>query len=63
MTPNEKLKKFNERISHELNVFIYFKDKEFYEEVLKPHVANKIEKTIVDYFLLDMYDRGIEYYF
>ncbi len=53
MTPEEKLKKYDKYASHELNLFVYFKDKEFFEGVVKVFIRNKKEKTLVDYYLLD----------
>lgn len=62
LTDKEKLKKFNEMMSHELNVFLYFKDKQFFADIVKPHLVNKIEKDIVDYFLTDQYELALQYY-
>jgi hypothetical protein len=53
LDPLEKLKKYDKKAGHELNLFVYFKDKEFFNEVVKPHLVNKYEKTFIDYFLLD----------
>ena len=52
MSPEEQLKKYDKYISHEFNVFAYFKDKEFFNLVVKPHIANKSKKDLIDYFLL-----------
>ncbi|KRW99096.1 hypothetical protein PPERSA_07349 [Pseudocohnilembus persalinus] len=49
----KKLEKYDEFACHEINIFLYIKDKPFFEEVVKPFIANKIEKSFVDYFLLD----------
>jgi len=49
----EKLDKYDEFASNELNIFLYFKDKAFFTEVVKPFVLNKIKKEFVDYFLLE----------
>lgn len=49
---SEKLEKYNEFCSHELNFFLYCKDREFFNEVGKPFLKNKARKDIVDYFLL-----------
>ena len=38
--------------SHELNIFLYFKDKAYFEVYVSQFIANKLEKTVVDYFLL-----------
>jgi hypothetical protein len=36
---------------------LYFKDKEYFEEVVRPSIAAKKEKTLVDYFLLEEYNK------
>lgn len=52
LTPKEKLQKYNKYLGHELNVFAFFKDKKFWELVVKKHMANKTNKTFIDYFVL-----------
>jgi hypothetical protein len=52
MDSAEKLKKYDKYISHELHLFTFFKDKEFFEMVVRAHIQNKNEKTFLDYFLL-----------
>jgi hypothetical protein len=52
LTPEEQIKKYDKYISHELNLFAYFKDKEFFNAVVKPHIANKSSKQLIDHFLL-----------
>ena len=41
---------------HEFNIFLYFKDKEFFEDVVKPLLNNKKEKKLIDYYLLNDID-------
>jgi hypothetical protein len=53
LSPMDKIKKYDKYASHELNLFLYFKDNDFFVEVVKPFIENKKEKTVVDYFLLD----------
>ncbi len=38
---------------HELHFFIHQKDRAFFDEVLRPFIANKKDKTFVDRWLLD----------
>ena len=38
-----------------MNFYIYMKDKEYFERVIKPFLTNKYEKTFMDYFLLGKY--------
>jgi hypothetical protein len=52
MTPEEQIKKYDKYISHEFNLFAYFKDKDFFDLVVKPHILNKSKKQLIDYFLL-----------
>jgi hypothetical protein len=53
MESDEKLKKYDKYISHELHLYTYFKDSEFFEMVVKAHIQNKNEKTFIDFFLLN----------
>ncbi|MFT5496664.1 MAG: hypothetical protein ACI9TH_002064 [Kiritimatiellia bacterium] len=38
--------------SHELNLFLYFKDRPFFDQVIHDYLRNKKEKTFIDYWLL-----------
>ena len=35
-------------------MFVKLKDPQFFETVTRPFLMNKIEKTLVDYWLLDI---------
>ena len=48
----EKLRKYDKFASHELNLFVFFKDRKFFEGVVLPFLLNKIEKSLIDYFLI-----------
>ncbi len=50
----EKYRHFSKNACHELNLFLYFKDQAYFYEVVKPFIACKMEKTFIDYFLLEM---------
>jgi hypothetical protein len=52
LKPEEKRAKYSQFASHELNVFLRFKDPEFFATVVKPYLANKRDKTFVDHWLL-----------
>lgn len=56
-----KNKKYSKFMCNELNFFLYFKDKEFFNTVVRPGVDSKIEKSLIDYFLLEQYDKVEEY--
>jgi Ca2+-binding EF-hand superfamily protein len=53
LTLKEKLQKYDEFTSHELNLFLYAKDPRFFAEVARPFLAEKFEKTFVDKWLLE----------
>lgn len=57
LKPMEKLKKYDKFASHELNLFLFNKDKEFFNDVIRPLLENKKEKQIVDYFLLGQVEK------
>lgn len=61
LSEDEKLKKYNRYICHETNLFIYFKDREFFDKVIKPFITNKLQKTFVDLYLLGNEEEVIEY--
>ncbi|MGD8836089.1 MAG: hypothetical protein PVJ19_14190, partial [Desulfobacteraceae bacterium] len=52
MTRDEQLEKYTKYACHELNVFLYHKDPDFFSRVIKPHIQNKKDKTFVDHWLL-----------
>ncbi|KAL4445666.1 hypothetical protein ABPG74_006217 [Tetrahymena malaccensis] len=62
LSTSEKNQKYNNNLSHELNFFLYMKDKPFFESIVKSHLQNKIELTLVDLFLLGKYDDLINKY-
>lgn len=53
LTEEEKNKLLSRYSSHELNFFIYKKDPEYFRKVVKPYLQNKMEKTFIDYYLLE----------
>jgi hypothetical protein len=54
VSKEEKLKAYSENVSHEVNMFLKIKDPEFFIEIVRPFLGNKIEKTLVDLWLLDL---------
>src|SRR6185436_18393421 len=38
---------------HELHLFLYFKDRGFFDAVIRPYLAHKRTKTFLDHWLLD----------
>ena len=53
LSADEQLKKYDKFASHEFHLFTYFKDRDFFEMVIKTHIVNKNEKSFIDYFLLE----------
>ncbi len=51
---DEKRAKYDEFACHELNFFLFRKDKPFFDAVVKPYLANKKDKTFMDEFLLGL---------
>lgn len=53
MDDAEKQEKYSEYACHELNFFIYSKDRNFFDTVVRPYLENKKDKTFMDLYLLD----------
>ncbi len=49
----KKNETYNEKVCHELNVFIRENDIEYFNKVVKPFISQKLEKSIVDLCLLE----------
>ncbi|MFZ5950765.1 MAG: hypothetical protein ACOYXC_08665 [Candidatus Rifleibacteriota bacterium] len=49
----KKLELYSQFACHELNFFIYQKDKSFFDKVVKPYLVNKHDKTFMDHWLTD----------
>ena len=58
---SEKHKKYSEFQCHEVNLFLYFKDYDYFVSVAKPFIASKMEKTFIDYWLLHDHDSLFHY--
>lgn len=48
----EKSRKYDEYACHELNIFIYKKDKKFFDSTIAPYLRNKLQLTFIDQYLL-----------
>jgi hypothetical protein len=48
----ERREKYSKYACHELSLFLYFKDRAFFDAVVKPHLVHKRTKTFVDHWLL-----------
>ncbi len=52
MSDGERRSRYNELACHELNFFLYHKDRKFFESVIRPLIAQKLDKQLVDLWLL-----------
>jgi len=52
--PNKKLSFFSKNTCHELNFFIFKRDKPFFDKFVKNFIQNKLEKSFIDWFLLSI---------
>ncbi|MFO1051292.1 MAG: hypothetical protein U1F36_03630 [Planctomycetota bacterium] len=52
LKPEEKLEQYARHACHELHFFLFMKDRAFFDQVVKPYLANKAEKTFLDDWLL-----------
>ena len=53
LTTDDKREKYSEFACHELNFFIYQKDPEFFQSVVRPYLKNKHHRTFLDEWLLE----------
>ncbi len=49
----ERREHYTKYACHELHVFLYFKDRAFFDALVRPHLAHKRTKTFIDHFLLE----------
>ena len=52
LSDGERRTRYNEMACHELNFFLYHKDRKFFDTVVKPLIAQKLDKQLVDLWLL-----------
>ena len=52
LSADERGKLYGAYASHELDLFLYFKDRRFFDEVVAPHLKNKRFKQFMDKWLL-----------
>lgn len=52
LAPEEKRALYSKYACHELNVFLYEKDPEFFRDVVRPYLESKLHKTFLDRWLL-----------
>jgi hypothetical protein len=49
---SERREQYSKYACHELHLFLYFKDRAFFDDVIRPYLAHKRTKTFVDHWLL-----------
>ncbi len=49
----ERRELYKKYACHELHLFLYFKDRAFFDAVLRPYLVHKRTKTFIDHWLLD----------
>ncbi len=49
----QKLARYHEFASHELHLFLYQQDSDFFQTVVRPYLVNKVNPTFVDRWLLE----------
>jgi len=52
LTPAQKQEKYSKYACHELNFFLYKKDRAFFDKAIQPYLKNKKDKTFLDYWLI-----------
>ncbi len=53
MNVAEKEQVWSKHVCHELNLFVYFHDDPFFRQRVRACIASKLEKDLIDYFLLE----------
>jgi hypothetical protein len=53
LAEEEKRTHYSENACHEVNFFLYRKDRAFFEGVIRPYLASKRHQTFLDHYLLD----------
>ncbi len=52
LSGGERLSYYGRFASHELNLFLYCKDRPFFDRVVAPYLVNKLQKGFLDHWLL-----------
>ncbi len=52
LTDEQRRAHYNEMACHELKFFLYHKDRKFFDTVVKPLISQKLQKQLVDLWLL-----------
>ncbi|MBA3455955.1 MAG: hypothetical protein H0T42_22850 [Deltaproteobacteria bacterium] len=52
LTDHERSERYSKHACHELHLFLYFKDRPFFDAVVAPYLAHKRTKTFLDHWLI-----------
>jgi len=52
LSDQDRQKYYSEKSCHELNFFLYHKDRTFFNDVIRSYIINKKDKTFMDHYLL-----------
>jgi hypothetical protein len=52
LTDNERRAWYSDNACHEVHLFLWRKDRTFFDAVVRPYLANKLQKTFIDQWLL-----------
>lgn len=58
----EKCKSYYKNLCHELHVFLFLKDRSFFNKVVRPLIECKLEKTFIDLYLLGRNEQLVAQY-
>ncbi len=53
LSEEEKLIAYNELACHEVHLFLYFKDRPFFDKAIRPFLADKYQGQLIDAWVLD----------
>jgi hypothetical protein len=53
LSEQDKKQHYSDKSCHELNFFLYHKDLTFFNDVIRPYIINKKDKTFIDHWLLN----------
>eukprot|EP01083_Nonionella_stella_P048097 128807_1 len=57
----QQMNKLHKYMCHEMNIYLYFKHREYFDRIIKPFLVHKMEKTFIDYYLIDDTEHILRY--
>lgn len=52
LSDERKREVYDELACHEVHLFLFHKDRKFFDEIVRPYLVNKLDKQLVDHWLL-----------